>query len=95
MNVNFTIHKMKASFKYLQIMKNKWKNSKEQLNLMINEKKDLKNDSSLVPDIKSFHTLFNTYFKYLVEKGNSFNVSIFNERVGSNGYYINKDLELN
>ena len=57
----------------------------------LKEKKDLKNDSSLVPDIKSFHTLFNTYFKYLVEKGNSFNVSIFNERVGSNGYYINKD----
>jgi hypothetical protein len=55
------------------------------------EKNNPKNISSLVPDIKSFHTLLNIYFKYLVEEGNSFNVNVFNEKGGSNGYYINKD----
>ena len=35
---NCTIHKMLPSLKYLQIMKNKWKNTKEQKNLMLNEK---------------------------------------------------------
>ena len=56
------------------------------------EKKEKKNNSSLVPDIKSFHTLLNIYFKYLMEKGNSFNVNVFNDRGGSNGYYLNKKL---
>jgi hypothetical protein len=50
------------------------------------EKNVIKNESSLVPDIKKFHTLFNIYFKYLVEKGNSFNVSVFGEKEGPNGY---------
>ena len=45
----------------------------------------------MVPDIKSFHTLLNIYFKHLVEEGNSFNVNVFNKKGGSNGYYINKD----
>ena len=35
--VNFTIHKMKPSPKYLKIMKRKWKKTKEQLELMIYE----------------------------------------------------------
>ena len=35
--INFTVHKMKPSRKYLEVMKDKWNNSKEQLNLMINE----------------------------------------------------------
>jgi hypothetical protein len=34
---NFTIFRMKPSIKYIQIMKLKWKRTKEQLNLMINE----------------------------------------------------------
>ena len=34
---NCTIHNMKASIKYKSIMAHKWKNSKEQLNLMLNE----------------------------------------------------------
>jgi hypothetical protein len=55
------------------------------------EKNNPKNISSLVPDIKSFHTLLNIYFKHLVEEGNSFNVNVFNKKGGSNGYYINKD----
>ena len=55
------------------------------------EKNIIKNDSSLVPDIKKFHTLFNIYFKYIVEKGNSFNVSVFDEKEGPNGYYISRD----
>ena len=55
------------------------------------EKNVIKNESSLVPDIKKFHTLFNIYFKYLVEKGNSFNVSVFGEKEGPNGYYISRD----
>jgi hypothetical protein len=54
------------------------------------EKKEKKNNSSLVPDIKSFHTLLNIYFKYLMEKGNSFDKNVFNERGGANGYYLNK-----
>ena len=45
----------------------------------------------MVSDIKKFHTLFNIYFKYLVEKGNSFNVSVFDEKEGPNGYYISRD----
>ena len=55
------------------------------------EKNVIKNESSLVPDIKKFHTLFNIYFKNLVEKGNSFNVSVFGEKEGPNGYYISRD----
>ena len=55
------------------------------------EKNVIKNESSLVPDIKKFHTLFNIYFKYLVEKGNSFNVSVFGEKEGPNGYYISRN----
>ena len=55
------------------------------------EKNIIKNDSSLVPDIKKFHTLFNIYFKTLVEKGNSFNISVFDEKEGPNGYYISRD----
>ena len=35
--VNYTIHKMKPSPKYSQIMARKWKKTKEQLELMINE----------------------------------------------------------
>ena len=34
---NYTIFRMKPSMKYIQIMKSKWKGTKEQLNLMINE----------------------------------------------------------
>jgi len=49
-----------------------------------------KNDSSSVPYIKKFHTLFNIYFKNLVEK-ESFDVSVFDKKEGPNGYYINKD----
>ena len=37
-NVNYTILKMKPSLKYIQIMQRKWNNTKEQLDLMINEK---------------------------------------------------------
>ena len=55
------------------------------------EKNVIKNESSLIPDIKKFHTLFNIYFKNLVEKGNSFNVSVFGEKEGPNGYYISRD----
>jgi hypothetical protein len=51
-----------------------------------------KKDSSLASDIASFHTLFNKYFKYRVEKGKFFNVKYFNNKVGSNGYYLNKKL---
>ena len=36
-NINYTIHKMIPSKKYLEIMKDKWNNTKEQLYLMINE----------------------------------------------------------
>ena len=36
--VNCLVHIMKASNKYLKIMINKWNNTKEQLNLMLNEK---------------------------------------------------------
>ena len=36
-NVNYKIHTMKPSFSYDNIMKGKWKNTKEQLNLMLNE----------------------------------------------------------
>ena len=35
--VNYTIHKMKPSSKYSQIMERKWNKTKEQLDLMINE----------------------------------------------------------
>lgn len=52
-----------------------------------------KNDSSPIPYIKKFHTLFNIYFKNLVEK-ESFDVSGFDKKdkkEGPNGYYINKD----
>ena len=55
------------------------------------EKNVIKNESSLVPDIKKFHTLFNIYFKYLVEKGNSFDASVFDEKGGPNGYYISRN----
>ena len=55
------------------------------------EKNPQANNSSLQLEIKSFHTLFNTYFKYLVEEGNSFNVSVFDKKVGPNGYYISSD----
>ena len=34
---NFTIYRMEASQNYLNIIQRKWKNTKEQLNLMINE----------------------------------------------------------
>jgi hypothetical protein len=54
--------------------------------------KKKKKDSSLASDIASFHTLFNKYFKYRVEKGKFFNVKYFNNKVGSNGYYLNKKL---
>lgn len=37
-NINFNVHKMEPSIKYKNIMQNKWKNTKEQLNLMITEK---------------------------------------------------------
>ena len=37
-NINCTIHKMNPSSKYINIMKGKWKNTKEQLDLMLNEK---------------------------------------------------------
>ena len=56
------------------------------------EKKEKKNNSSLVPYIKSFHTLLNIYFKYLLKEGNSFDINVFNEKGGSNGYYLNKKL---
>ena len=58
-----------------------------------NEKIDIvpKNNSSLVPDIKKFHTFLNIYFKYLMENGNSFNTSAFDQTGGPNGFYINKD----
>ena len=35
--INCTIHKMKPSHRYLKLMKGNWKNSKEQLDLMLNE----------------------------------------------------------
>ena len=57
----------------------------------VKEKNPPTNNSSLVPEIKSFHTLFNIYFKYLVEEGNSFNVSVFNKKGGANGFYITRD----
>jgi hypothetical protein len=50
-----------------------------------------KDNRSSVPFIKSFHTLLNIYFKYLVEEGNSFKVNVFDEKGGPNGYYISKD----
>ena len=37
-NIKYFAHIMKASDKYLEIMKNKWNNTKEQLNLMLKEK---------------------------------------------------------
>jgi len=37
-NIKYFAHIMKASNKYLDIMNNKWNNTKEQLNLMLNEK---------------------------------------------------------
>lgn len=70
--------KRKNSFSNFKVKKQKEKNPQA-------------NNSSLAPEIKSFHTLFNTYFKYLVEEGNSFNVSVFDEKEGPNGYYISKD----
>ena len=36
-NVNYTIYKMNPSDKYKKIMERKWRKSKEQLELMINE----------------------------------------------------------
>ena len=36
-NVNYTIYKMNPSDKYKKIMERKWKKTKEQLELMINE----------------------------------------------------------
>jgi len=36
-NVNYTIYKMNPSDKYKKIMKRKWRKSKEQLELMMNE----------------------------------------------------------
>ncbi len=36
-NINYNVHKMKPSIKYKNIMQNKWKIAKEQLNLMITE----------------------------------------------------------
>ena len=36
-DTNFTVHKMTPSLKYLKIMEKKWKKSKEQLDLMLNE----------------------------------------------------------
>ena len=36
-NLNYTIHKMIPSNKYIRIMQRKWKKSKKQLRLMINE----------------------------------------------------------
>ena len=36
-NINCSIHKMEASTKYQRIMKRNWQNTKEQLNLMLNE----------------------------------------------------------
>ena len=37
-DINFTVHKMKPSQKYMKLMAKKWKKSKVQLDLMINEK---------------------------------------------------------
>ena len=37
-NIKYFAHIMKASDKYLEIMKNKWNNTKKQLNLMLKEK---------------------------------------------------------
>lgn len=37
-NVNCTVYRMEPSPKYLKEMKGKWKNTKEQLNLMLNDK---------------------------------------------------------
>ena len=37
-NANYTIHKMKPSRKYIKMMKHKWNKTREQLDLMINEK---------------------------------------------------------
>ena len=42
-NANYTEHKMKPSQNYLKIMKNKWNNTKKQLDLMLNEKCKRKN----------------------------------------------------
>ena len=36
-NINYNVHKMKPSIKYKNIMQNKWKIAKDQLNLMITE----------------------------------------------------------
>ena len=37
-NINCTIHKMEASIKYKRLLQKKWKNTKEQLYMMLNEK---------------------------------------------------------
>ena len=87
----FTSKKRKKSFSFDTSNEKNNENPPKTTKEKTKEKNSPKNISSLVPDIKSFHTLFNIYFKYLVEKGNSFDVNVFNEKGGPNGYYINKD----
>lgn len=69
---------------------NEKENIKPKFKLKKQKEKNSPNDYSLVPEIKKFHTLFNIYFKYLIEEGNFFNVSVFDKKVGPNGYYISK-----
>ena len=68
---------------------NQKENIKPKFKLKKQKEKNSPNDYSLVPEIKKFHTLFNIYFKYLIE-GNSFDVSVFDKKGGPNGYYISK-----
>ena len=50
-NGNYTVHKMKPSPKYMKMMKTNWKNTKEQLNLMIKENCINSNMSSFTKSI--------------------------------------------
>lgn len=51
---NYTIYIMKPSQKYIQMMKGKWRNTKEQLNLMLNE-------NCIADKMTSF--IYNDYFR--------------------------------
>ena len=51
-NINYNVHKMKPSINYKNIMQNKWKNTKEQLNLMVTE-------NCLNSNIYSFYKHYN------------------------------------
>ena len=55
LNVNYTIHKMKPSFNYRKVMHKKWNNSKEQLDLMLNEKCIKNNITTIIPNKSKKH----------------------------------------